>query len=135
MKHPHYDLIVKWAQDTSQKVWFYDDCRGAWIMLTSYLAWQPDLKYHVGPTPPKTMRTLGGLEYPAPETEAPETNTRYYLPALYSDWYYTIARWDNSPGDNKYLEAGLVHLTEEAAEAHARAILAAIKKANGGSNV
>lgn len=130
MKHPHYDKIVQWAQDTSQKVWTLDG-GGSWL-LTSIPVWFTDQEYHIGPTPPKTMRTLGGLEYPAPETEAPETDTRVYLPALYCDGHYTNARWDNSPEDNKYLQAGLVHLTKEAAEAHARAILAAIKQANQG---
>lgn len=133
MKHPHYDLIVQWAQDTSQTVWFYDDWKKTWLMLTVHPAWQPDLKYHIGPTPPKTMRTLGGLEYPAPETEDLIHGVGYYVASLMSPadpCDYVI--WEDGSYDYHCLQAGLVHLTKEAAEAHARAILAAIKQANQG---
>ena len=73
------------------------------------------------------MRSLNGYEYPAPETEAPEVGTPYYMPYLV---YGACSRsnWADDTMDKARLEAGVVHLSEKNATAHAKAFI----KAGGG---
>lgn len=69
-------------------------------------------------------RSLNGYEYPAPETEAPEVGTRYYVPDLV---YGACAgtKWQDDPRDKARLKAGVVHLSEKNAIAHRNAIILA----------
>ena len=73
------------------------------------------------------MRSLNGYEYPAPETEAPEVGTLYYVPYLDSSGY-SRGPWKNSLLNKLRLKAGVVHLDRENAIAHTEAII----KAGGG---
>jgi len=68
---------------------------------------------------------LNGVEFPAPEREAPKQGAVYWYPTPTSSW--SLAAWSiwKGEGEKYLLRNGLVHLTEEAAEAHARAMLAA----------
>lgn len=83
---------------------------------------------------PKTI-TINGHEVPEPLRVAPVAGTTFYVPRL-DVWpasdalspFYTYT-WDAHVADVRRLEAGLVHLTSEAAEAHARALLSFTKAA------
>ena len=69
-------------------------------------------------------RSLNGYEYPAPETEAPEAGTHYYVPDLvYGDC--SRSAWKNDKLDNERLKAGLVHLSAESAIEHTVAFIKA----------
>lgn len=70
-------------------------------------------------------RSINGHEYPEPEMVAPEKRTKCWFPSpanteLVYDFY-----WDDVDRQKIRLRRGLVHLTREAAEEHARAIILA----------
>lgn len=123
MKHKHYDLIVQWASDPEAWRVEYEVSGFRWIDCTESPVWDSRLKLRL--IPKRRMMHLNGVEFPAPEKEAPEDGTICYLPCVNpigSDPFFLVR---TSRHLDKHLKAGLVHLTREAAEAHARAMLAA----------
>ena len=71
------------------------------------------------------MRSLNGYEYPAPETEAPKVGVRYYVPDTACDNLFSWYVWENDDFDRKWLTHREVHLSEENAIAHTKAIILA----------
>lgn len=72
---------------------------------------------------PRTIM-IGDMEVPAPETEAPDDGVRYYFFSSYGSEITDNVCWRGDAMDIRMLKHGLVHLTEEAATAHARALIA-----------
>lgn len=68
---------------------------------------------------------INGIEVPKPSYEPLNLGTIYYYPYLEGkdDNRYTWVTWDNDDCDNHLLKLGLVHLTKEAADKHAEALL------------
>lgn len=54
--HPHYDLIVQWAADPSQKVWKSHN-GSAWTLCDTP-KWIAEDKYYVGETPPPNLESV-----------------------------------------------------------------------------
>ena len=77
--------------------------------------------------PPRTF-TLGGIEVPLPEREAPPVGTRYYVPDVTCgrlnttshEWASYSEDWHE---DWHRLRSGLVHLVNGSAAAHAEAMV------------
>lgn len=55
-RHPHYDLIVQWAGDTSQKVWWSPD-NSFWSKVEKP-TWIADYHYCVGENPPLNLEPV-----------------------------------------------------------------------------
>lgn len=55
-RHPHYDLIVQWASDTSQKVWWSPD-NSFWSKVEKP-TWVIGYHYHIGETPPLNLEPV-----------------------------------------------------------------------------
>ena len=129
MKHKHYDLIVQWASDPDAYLLeFYDKAKKKWVLfpsgpLRATVGWMEDCEYRL--IPKRKMMHLNGVEFPAPEREAPARGTTYWMCDLLSPAKVFESQWQAMNVDRTALERGLVHLTREAAEAHARAMLAA----------
>lgn len=71
-------------------------------------------------------RSINGYEYPEPERVAPSVGTRYWCPNPYTDDAHAWSgAWSDQEIQKSFLRKGLVHLTQEAAEDHARAIILA----------
>lgn len=70
------------------------------------------------------MHRLGEHTFPAPATEAPEMGTKYFIVMLVSIADY---EWCGDITDHNWLMQGRAHLTEEAAEAHHKAIKAVMR--------
>lgn len=70
-------------------------------------------------------RSINGYEYPEPERFTPPFETLYWYPAITQESKVYTACWNGGTTDTRLLKRGLVHLTREAAEAHARAIILA----------
>lgn len=70
----------------------------------------------------RNMHQLGGNTFPAPMTEEPEEGTKcwYATAHLGSDWNI----WRGWAWDYDLLKAGILHSTQEAADAHSRALAA-----------
>ena len=72
---------------------------------------------------PKTIN-VNGFEIVAGESEPPEYDCRYFTPYLQDTDLFTAHKWDITDYIDKHLlKHGLVHLTEENAIAHAKAML------------
>lgn len=65
---------------------------------------------------------INGIEVPAPERTKPKEGTTYYVPALRQVGFIGL-RWDTAIGDHLHLVNGLVHLVQENAITHAKALL------------
>ncbi len=121
-KHKHYDLIVKWAADPSQKVWYYNG--SGWFLSVIEPVWNPDYTYHIGDTPPKKQIKIGGVWIDEPVREPLSQRQEYYTTIITYDNLFMKSRWDGGNVDLVRLKRGLVHLTKEAAIAHAKALIA-----------
>lgn len=121
---PHAELIKRWADDDSLTVWCWTGPPAAWTEAVPN--WYEHFQYALGekPTaPPRKMCILGGVAFPAPETKAPANGTQYYA-AGYSIGAPTYP-WLSNILDFDALETGRVHLAEQAAIAHSKALVAA----------
>ncbi len=67
--------------------------------------------------------TINGREVPAPTRTAPRARSAYWLPDLFSPERARLRAWADIELEFNLLHGGLVHLTEEAARAHAEALL------------
>lgn len=76
---------------------------------------------------PPPMRSINGHEHPEPVREPLENGQRYWIPLAEEDdlTYVDGYEWSGCQVDMTWLKRGLLHLTREAAEAHARAIILA----------
>ena len=125
-KHKHYDLIVKWAADPSQKVWWRT--RSNWNPVIGSPTWNIDCDYHIGEHPPNRKIMIGDIEVDAPEVYELAHNTEYYLPNIGAIEMYSESRWYKDNIDLFRLKTGVIHLNKDAAIAHAKALI----KASGG---
>lgn len=119
-KHKHYDLIIKWAIDTTQKVWYLNPS-GLWREATTP-TWNLDFTYHIGEEPPLPKRKImiGDVEIDAPEITPPK---EYYVPMITETRLHVKYIWNGDTHDLLWLKRGLIHLTPEAAIAHAKALI------------
>lgn len=78
---------------------------------------------------PKTIN-INGFKVPEPVRDASDCHESliYYIPSLTNSNGVLHCNWISSEEDYKFLNAGLVHLTEENAAKHAEALLSFTKK-------
>lgn len=119
-KHKHYDLIIQWAKDPSQKVWYLNPS-GCWREATTP-TWNLDFTYHIGeqPPPPKRKIMIGDIEIDAPEVNPPK---EYYVPMITEIKLHVKYIWNGDTHDLLWLKRGLIHLSPEAAIEHAKALI------------
>jgi aspartyl-tRNA synthetase len=75
-----------------------------------------------------TTININGYEVPMPEREAPEGGTEYFFPSFQQEGGVYSYTWSGDAYDNRLLSAGMVHLTEEAAQKHAEALASFTRK-------
>lgn len=127
--HIHAALMLQYAQDasTTDKPWelweYFADHE--WERITGSPAWNDDTKYR---RKPRTIR-IGEIDIPEPVREPLQNGEKYFVPAI--DCGYdeiNSFEWDGDSTDKRLLKQGMVHLTEEAAREHAKALLALTAK-------
>lgn len=121
VKHKHYDLIVRWAGNPSQKVWYkgLDD----WRPVEISPSWHYEYDWHIGEHPPKRKIMIGDVEIDAPEAVDLKHGDEYFLPDASMPEFYSESRWANDHYDSTRLNRGQIHLNKEAAIAHAKALI------------
>lgn len=72
---------------------------------------------------------IGAVEFPEPVREPLTNGEQYFVVALTLPQYVMTACWCGDTFDANRLKRGLVHLTEEAAKQHAKALI----KLSGGT--
>lgn len=127
--HIHAALMLQYAQDasTTEKPWelweYFADHE--WERLTGNPAWDDDTKYR---RKPRTIR-IGEIDIPEPVRNQLQYGESYFAPAIdCGDGCTNRFSWDYDPTDNRLLRQGMVHLTEDAALAHAKALIALTAK-------
>lgn len=75
----------------------------------------------------ETIR-IGNIDVPGPERSPLKYGESYYIPTTYHNIYAIWQAWGDDPCDFRCLERGLVHKTREAAEKHAKALIALTQK-------
>lgn len=127
--HVHAALMLQYAQDAAEtdtpwerwetsesKTKIGDEWVQDWEDLTENPDWHPNVKYR---RKPQVIR-VGRHEFPKPISNAPLNTINYFLVTAWNGRFDVDAdTWVNSKLDNMRLESWRVHLTREAAQAHA----------------
>lgn len=122
--HPHAALMLLYAQDAAEtdKPWEHWEFKSdtGFRRCLKHPEWNEHFEYR---RKPKTI-TVNGIEVPEPSRETPKIGDRYYLAYPVSSSGFVEYFWTNEAQEKSWLEKGLLHLTKEAAIAHAIAMIA-----------
>lgn len=127
--HVHAENMALYAQDAQEtdtpwKRWeikYPYENDSAWVLLPGNPIWDERLQYR---RKPKTIK-INGFDVPEPCRHPLKDGELFYLPPIFSFSGELVAfEWRNSwPDRMRHLNSGLVHLTKEAAEIHAKALM------------
>lgn len=121
-KFKHAEILMKWLTDPSLELQ-YEFPPGTW-QTTEYPTWGKDVEYRFKL---KTIR-IGEFDVPEPVRQVLKTGTQYCVPmiahTLFASVQYT---WSDDPFDHHALNSGMIHLSKEDAEIHARALISLTK--------
>ena len=122
--HPHAAAMLLYAQDAAEtdkpwERWEFKGSDNGFNGCLKHPEWREDFEYR---RKPKTI-TVNGIKVPEPAREAPKMREKFFLVNLASPTLVNEYLWSNHSYDNEWLNKGLVHPTEEAAIAHAKAML------------
>lgn len=116
----YIDLAPVIAAAAEGKVAQYLASDGNWYNV--FGAFISPNKYRVKPEEPKTTK-VNGFDVPEPTREAPAVGAYYYVGYTTDPCWCCKYTWDGCAFDYFVLHRGAVHNTEEAAVAHAKAML------------
>jgi len=91
----------------------------AWERCDGEPIWSPGLDYRIRP---RTIR-IGDIDVPEPVRDCLRDGIEYFIVALGSIDLHGRTSWKDDNSDARWLKAGLVHLTKEAAIEHAKALI------------
>ena len=125
LQHRHFDLIVAWAKNPTQPVWFWNV--NEW-QKAEYVVWHME-HYAIGekPTMPpvKMVKYDGGsVEFPKPAMVELEHNKQYWAATIYG---IDPNHWTGHSSDFDLLENGLIQLTKEGAQRQSDALVELLK--------
>jgi hypothetical protein len=129
MKHKHAELMAQYAQDameteTPWERWeVYDHIQELWVQMFQNPVWRDEIEYR---RKPRTI-IINGYEVPEPVREPLQDWQEYYMPSITFEAGADCYTWRGDKYDNNWLEKGIIHLTKEAAETHAKALLSFTK--------
>ena len=123
--HPHAASMLLYAQDAAEtdkpwERWEFKGSDNGFNGCLKHPEWHENFEYR---RKPKTI-TVNGIEVPEPIREEPKVGEKYFLVDLASPTLVNDYPWSGHRYATEWLNKGLVHLTEEAAIAHAKALLA-----------
>lgn len=123
--YKHAALMLQYAQDAAEtnkpwEKWEYkiEGCNGEWLsVLNTHPDWNVDFEYRRKPQVIK----VGKWEFPKPISEAPEKGAVYWTIEAggRNGFYAERYKWLQTGRTEEALRQGLIHLTEEDAQAHA----------------
>ena len=93
-----------------------------WLEVLAPL-WDADAIYRAKPAPTPTI-IVNGIEVPEPVREALKKGQEHWVADGEARKFSFFSMWSGDAFDQRRLKRGLIHLTEEAAVAHAKAMLA-----------
>lgn len=127
--HPHAESMMLYAQDAMEtdkpwERWVFITENGTLCQCMKHPEWRKDFEYR---RKPRTI-LINGIEVPEPVKEELLEGQSYYLVDITYPQLMQLQYWDNDTLDARFLERGLIHLTEENARKHAEALLSFTKK-------
>ena len=128
--HKHAGLMLQYAQDAleTETPWERWEIKfssmGGWSSVVVPFAFLEEYEYR---RKPRTIN-INGFEVPEPLRVAPEIGTPYFLVDINIESRIDKIFWGNDKSDERWLSRGLIHLTKEAAELHAKALLSFTQK-------
>ena len=127
--HPHAESMLLYAQDATEteKPWERWECKEAgtgWYNLTYHPVWNYFVNYRRKPC----TILIKGIEVPEPVKRELLEGQSYYVVDITCHKFMQIQYWNNDPLDTRFLERGLIHLSEENAKKHAEALLSFTRK-------
>ncbi|PHM68849.1 hypothetical protein [Xenorhabdus kozodoii] len=125
-KHPHADLIMAYAKlaQKTDKPWeyfqYWDYADDDWKNVSKWrLLWIDDIEYRLKPSTIK----IGEYDVPEPIRIPLETPTTYYYPSTEKTLSCMSRFWRGDFYDYYLLRCGLIHLDENSAILHAKALI------------
>lgn len=122
-QHP-YAEILRAIADGKEVQWQCDS--GYWINQGAASTLEeisneelPADRYRIKP---RTIN-MNGREVPEPVREAPKRDKHYFVPGVAEEHFYRETTWSDDRFDHLRLQRGIIHLTRDAAIAHAKAML------------
>lgn len=121
----HSDLMDLYLQDwkvmsNPWKLWECKNTEGIWIPLIDHPTWSDQVEYRRSPT--KIVNK--SIQFPRAEVCPLASGTSYYAPDLLATEAECIKyTWNDDSVDDVLLERGFVHLSQENAVEHAKALL------------
>ena len=119
-------LIVNGEGTNNYKIHLCPQTQAISDSNNNIISWLPGPLYEVS----VVSRTINinGFEVPEPLRIKPKKDTYYFKPALNNPQSPIRYRWRDDSQDHYNLNAGLVHLTKEAAVLHGIALLSFMKQ-------
>jgi len=125
--HVHAESMAQYAEDAreTEKPWerWEIEIGKEWWPLSKMAEWHPQFKYR---RKPRTIN-INGHEVPEPLREEPANGQSLYSPAFFNSESFQVTYWHATRVQQDWLSQGLFHLTREAAELHAKALLSFTK--------
>lgn len=123
--HPHAASMLLYAKDATEtdkpwERWEFRISNTGFNKCLKHPEWNEHFKYRRKPS----NITINGIEVPEPIREAPKLGEKVFLVNTASSTLVVDYLWANYKYDKEWLNKGLLHFTEEAAIAHAKALLA-----------
>lgn len=125
-KHIHAELMLQYAKDAMEtdKPWerweYFSKAFNEWTGFTEgNPSWLSDYKYRRK----KDTIIINGHEVPKSVNKPLRKGQEYFLVDVLSDDLTLCLYWNGDREDKRYLERGLIHLDEESAIIHAKALL------------
>jgi hypothetical protein len=125
MKHKHAENMIAYAQDAMEtecpmERWEFKHVElSEWRDCTSTPTWRYDCEYR---RKPRTIN-INGFEVPKPVREPLQNGKRFYVADIFCQEKYWESTWRGYDLHLRALREGIIHLTREAAELHAKALL------------
>ncbi|MFC2353130.1 hypothetical protein [Eikenella halliae] len=119
--HKHAALMLQYAQDAAEtdspwERWEFEVKSGVWCNLSEHPAWLEHKEYR---RKPQVIR-VGRHEFPKPIAFTPPKDTIYWITRLRPEGYTASDLiWGDDKVDFDLLKSCVVHLSREAAQAHA----------------
>jgi hypothetical protein len=131
MKHKHAENMVLYAQDAMEtdkpwERWQFKNqhTEDEWTALVNHAEWGLNTDYR---RKPRTIN-INDFDVPEPVREPLKVGQEYIYVNIHSPSQPYFNTWNNDGADEKLLKSGIIHLTREAAETHAKALLSFTQK-------
>lgn len=129
--HKHAELMRQYAEDASRsetpwESWEYslaDTGEASWSPLDEGPRWSAHVEYRRKPKKTIIIIIINGFEINEPVRDALPYRAEYFLVLPTTGGKFHRLVWGGTEPEHEWLQHGLIHLTQEDAIAHAKALI------------